>query len=133
MRQIVLLVILFLLSPYSAHAASMYLSPASLSLGAGQSGTFTVFVESASQAMNAVSGNISVDASGASVTSVSKTSSIVNFWASEPTFSGSTVSFEGVVLSPGYTGSAGKVISFTVRANCRHLSSTLPFRKRACK
>jgi len=108
----------FFLVPVITHAASIYMSPASLTLGEGQTGTFVVYVESASQAMNAVSGTLSVDTTGIALTGASKASSIVSFWASEPTpnTSAGTLSFEGVVTSPGYTGGAGRILSFTVRA-----------------
>ena len=105
---------LLLFLPLSADAASLYLSPASLTLTPGQVGTFTVYVESSAQAMNAVSGSIFVN--GATASGASKAGSIVSFWAAEPSAAGSQVSFEGVVLSPGYTGAAGKVLSFSVRA-----------------
>jgi hypothetical protein len=105
----------FLIVPFTASAASLYVSPASLTLTAGQTGTFTVYVESSSQAMNAVSTTITADP-GLSITSASKTGSIISFWATEPFVSGNSLSLEGVVLNPGYTGSAGKIASFTVRA-----------------
>lgn len=114
MKKLLFLAFLFLL-PFSVDAASLYLSPSTLTLTPGQIGTFTVYVESSAQAMNAVSGSVFV--SGATVSGASKTGSIVSFWAAEPSAVGSQVSFEGVVLSPGYTGAAGKVLSFSVRAS----------------
>lgn len=113
MKKVILLA-LFLLLPHTAQAASLYLSPSSITLSPNQTGTFTVYVESSSQAMNAASGSISID--GASVSGINKTGSIINFWAEEPTYFTNTISFEGVVLTPGYTGAAGKVLSFTIKA-----------------
>lgn len=113
MKKLLFLGLLFFL-PLSADAASLYLSPATLTLTPGQVGTFSVYVESSAQAMNAVSGSVVVN--GVTVSSVSKAGSIISFWAAEPSAAGTQVSFEGVVLSPGYTGAAGKVLSFSVRA-----------------
>ncbi len=114
MRHFILALVFVFCMPFSAHAASLYLSPASLTLSAGQTGTFSVYVESTGQAMNAVSGTVSVD-SGVTVGGASKAGSVISFWAAEPSAAGTTVSFEGVVLN-GYTGAAGKILSFTVRA-----------------
>jgi len=102
----------------AAEAATLYLSPSTGSYKIGQSFTVNVFVSSAEQAMNAAQGTISFPADKLSVASISKSGSIVSLWTQEPSFSAGTVSFEGIVLNPGFTGSAGKMISinFTTRA-----------------
>ena len=43
------------------------------------------------------------------MTSLSESSSVINFWATQPSFSNTdgTVHFEGVILSPGFTGGRG--------------------------
>jgi hypothetical protein len=70
--------------------------------------------------MNAASGVISFPSDKLEVTSLSKTGSIFNLWVEEPSFSNSngTVNFEGIVLNPGFTGAAGKIITanFKVKA-----------------
>ena len=112
---------LMLFSIYSvthASGASLYLSPSANSSKIGQSFTATVFVSSAEQAMNAAQGTISFPADKLSVVSLSKSGSVVSLWIQEPSFSNSsgTVSFEGIVLNPGFTGSAGKMISINFKA-----------------
>lgn len=112
---------LMLFSVYSvthASGASLYLSPSANSSKIGQSFTATVFVSSAEQAMNAAQGTISFPADKLSVVSLSKSGSVVSLWIQEPSFSNSsgTVSFEGIVLNPGFTGSAGKMISINFKA-----------------
>ncbi|MDF1497934.1 MAG: cohesin domain-containing protein [Patescibacteria group bacterium] len=111
---------LFYSSESLATGASLYLSPASGSYKIGQSFTVNVFVSSAEQAMNAAQGTILFPTDKLSVVSISKSGSVVNLWTQEPSFSNSarTVSFEGIVLNPGFTGSAGKMISinFTTKA-----------------
>lgn len=106
------------LLPHVSFAARISISPSVLNLSPGQTGTFYVTVNSTDQAMNAVSGTLTIPKDLLDVTGVSKTGSIISLWVAEPTFSQSagTVSFEGVVLNPGYTGASGRVIAVTVRA-----------------
>ena len=101
-----------------AVAASLSLSPQSGTYGVGQNFSVRVMVASADQALNAVSGQLSFDPATVRVISLSKSGSIISLWATEPSFSntGGTVSFEGVALDPGYTGSTGKVLTIQFRA-----------------
>ena len=98
-------------------AATMYPSPSSGSYDIGQTFTVTVYTSSADQALNAISGTLSFPTDKLEVTSLSKSGSVVSLWVQEPSFSNSSgkVSFEGIVLNPGYKGSAGKVISVGFR------------------
>lgn len=96
----------------------MYVSPGAAS--ATEGGLVTVFVNtsSADQALNAVSGQLSFPTDKLEVVSISKTGSLIAFWMPEPAFSNiaGTVSFDGVVPNPGYTGGAGRVLGVTFRA-----------------
>lgn len=108
-----------LVAPSAVRAASLFFSPAGGTYKVGQSFTVNVLVKSPDQAMNATDGVISFSDSGiVDVTSISKVGSIINLWVREPSFSNSsrTVSFEGVVLNPGYLGAGAKVISITFKA-----------------
>ena len=109
---------LFLSSESFASGASLYISPSAKSCQVGQSLTVAVFVSSEGQAMNAAQGIISFPADKLSVSSISKSGSVVSLWTQEPSFSNSagTVSFEGIVLNPGFIGSAGKIISINFKA-----------------
>jgi hypothetical protein len=51
------------------------------------------------------------------VVSISKTSSVLSLWVTEPTFSNSdgTVTFEGVVPNPGFLGTAGRIITINFK------------------
>ena len=100
-----------------AAGASLYISPSAKSYQVGQSFTVSVFVSSAEQAMNAAQGTISFPADKLSVTSISKSGSVVSLWTQEPSFSNGagTINFEGIVLNPGFTGSAGKMISINFK------------------
>ncbi len=101
----------------SVEAATIYPSPSSGSFDIGDSFSVVVFVESDDQAMNAVSGVLDFPSDKLEVTSVSKSNSVVNLWIQEPSFSNTagTVNFEGIVLNPGYIGSAGRVITINFR------------------
>lgn len=102
-------------SPAQA-AASLYFSPASGTYQAGQSVTVNVLL-STSEAANALSGTIAFDRNLMEVSSVSRSGSKVSFWVKDPSFSNSSgsVSFEGIIPNPGYTGSGGKIIGINFR------------------
>lgn len=114
------LAFIFVGIPFSAYAASasLYFSPASRSVDVGNTFTVAIYVSSPTESMNAAAGTISFPDDKLQVTSISKTGSLFSLWAQEPSFSNSagTVSFEGVVLNPGFTGNAGKILSVTFRA-----------------
>lgn len=97
--------------PFSALAATQYLAPAS----GNYTGSFStsVFVSSTDTAINAVSGRVTFPSDTLRVKSISKSGSIVSLWAAEPTAGNGFVSFEGVILNPGYTGSGGKILTVT--------------------
>jgi len=109
---------LFLVLPISSFAATLNFSPPSGSYGVGSTFSVNVNVESADQAMNAASGVVSFPWDKLEVISTSKQGSIFSLWPAEPSFSNSqgTVSFEGIVLNPGYTGASGKILTITFRA-----------------
>ncbi|MBI2037310.1 MAG: hypothetical protein HYT15_00030 [Candidatus Magasanikbacteria bacterium] len=100
----------------NASAATLYLSPNSGAKQVGKTFTISVYVSSADQAMNAASGEIDVPTDKLEVVSISKSGSIFSLWAQEPSFSAGSVRFEGVVLNPGFKGSSGKLVTFTLRA-----------------
>ena len=102
----------------TAQAASLYFSPSSGSYNVGQTFSVSVGVSSADQAMNAASVTISFPTNILEATAISKSGSILALWAQEPTFSNAsgTVSFEGIVFNPGYTGTSGKLITIQFKA-----------------
>ncbi len=106
------------LFPFAVSAATLTFSPISGTYSAGSQITVNVYVSSADQSMNAVSGAISFSTKYLSVSSVSKAYSIISLWTVDPTFSASagTVNFEGIVLNPGFIGSNGRIISITFTA-----------------
>ncbi len=114
-----ILSIFFLFTPFSPlSAASLFISPSQGSYVVGQTFTVSVYANSSDQSMNALSGIVSFPAEKLSLVSISKTGSIVSLWVQEPSFSNTrgTATFEGIVLNPGYVGTAGRIISLTFRA-----------------
>jgi hypothetical protein len=111
---------LFSFKAAGASAATLYLSPATGGYKAGQTFSAGVFVSSADQALNAVSGIINFPQDKLEVISLSKSGSLISLWVSEPGFfnSSGAVNFEGIVLNPGFTGSGGRIltINFKVKA-----------------
>lgn len=101
----------------SAEAATMQFSPATGNYNLGATFSVGVFVSSPTQAMNAASGVISFPTDKLEVISISKAGSIFNLWAQEPVFSNTsgTVSFEGIVFTPGFTGNNGRIITINFR------------------
>jgi hypothetical protein len=96
----------------SADGADLGLLLSPTSYVAGGSFTADVVVVSPAQAINAVSGVLSFPADKLEVTALIKDSSVVNLWVQEPFFSNTAgkVTFEGIILNPGFTGASGRVL-----------------------
>lgn len=109
-------------------AASITISPTSGSYVAGNNFTVTIQVSSIDQAMNAVQGVLLYPADKLSVVEFSKSGSIINLWVQEPFYNNGTgrLSFEGVALNPGFTGSAGRILRVTFRSKAEG-TATLSF------
>ncbi len=109
--------ILLLIFPWTAFAATMYPSPSSGSKTVGESFTVGVYVSSPDQPLNAVSGSLSFSTEQLEATSVTTGGSIIGLWVQTPTYSNTTgtVTFEGIVFNPGYTGSAGNLFTVTFK------------------
>lgn len=107
----------FFVAPSFLFADTLSFSPATGSYTSGRTFPVTVFVSSPSQAINALSGEISFPADKLQLVSISKTGSILTLWVQEPTFSNTagTVSFAGVVPNPGFTGSVGNLLTLNFK------------------
>lgn len=120
-------VMLFLIpSAYKAQAASMLVSPNSGNYNVGDTFSISVYTASTDQALNALSGRINYPSDKMTVVSVSKSSSIVNFWTIDPGEYASepgVVRFEGIVLNPGYKGSHGAIFNVTFKVKAQGSAS----------
>lgn len=113
---VVLLLIFLGFSPVFVKAASLSISPSSGTYEVGETITVRAMVTSDSP-LNAISGSILFPPSSFSVQSVSKSSSILNFWVTEPTSgkSSGVVRFEGVTLG-GFYDRTGTVVTVSLKA-----------------
>ena len=105
-----LLFVFFLPSP--AFAATLSISPSSVSVAVGQAVTVSVVVSSP-QAINAIASTLTFPADLLRVASISKSGSILSLWIEDPVFSNTagTVDFSGAVPNPGFTGNGARVVS----------------------
>lgn len=115
----------FLLPTFVAQAASLYFEPSNGSYTVDEGFTVGVYVSSPDQAINAASSIITFPADKLEITSLAKNNSIFSLWVQEPTFSNKlgTINFEGIILNPGFKGSAGKIIDLNFKVKSAGLSS----------
>lgn len=100
-----------------AVAATVDLTSSSLNYKVGDTIQIRVQVKS-DVSINAVSSKIYYSKENISLSSISKSGSIISLWAQEPKFSNAlgSADLEGVVLS-GYTGNSGNIVTLMFRAN----------------
>ncbi len=102
-----------------ADASSLFLNPSSGTYAVGSIIPVDVIVDTNGETINAISGTLVFPKALVVPTSVKKNDSIVTLWIQQPSISAETseVSFEGLVLNPGFSG-RGKVLTvyFEVRA-----------------
>lgn len=103
--------------PQAALAAKLLVVTPKQAYSVGETIQAVINVSSTDAAVNAFSGTMTFPKDMLQATAVSKTGSVVSVWAEEPTFSNAdgTVHFEGVAMNPGYSGSAGKIITVTFK------------------
>ena len=101
-----------------AGATNISFSPNSANYSADDTFSIEIEVTDNQVNINGVSGLVSFPTDILKVTSVSKSGSIISTWAEEPTYSNQegVVSFEGVILNPGFSVSSGKIITITFKA-----------------
>ena len=100
-----------------ASAATLYFSPSSGNFSVGNILTTSVLVNTQSQAINNSDAVINFPASLLEVVSVSKSGSVFSLWVEEPAFSNSagTITFNGGLPTPGFNGTAGKIVNIVFR------------------
>jgi hypothetical protein len=105
------------ISPTQAQAASVYFSPSSGQFKIGDSVTVNLYIDSAKDTIDALSGAVSFTQDTLQVASLSRSGSILNLWTQEPTFSNTngTINFKGTALKRGFNGSGGKVLAITFK------------------
>jgi len=78
----------------------------------------TVFlrIKATEESINAISGVVTFSENLLTPISVSKDASIINLWTGEPKITRGKISFEGVILNPGFNGSNGLVLKIIFEA-----------------
>lgn len=117
-------IVVLVFMPMVTHAASFFFSPSSLSKQVAQTFVVDVFVASADQSTNAVSGVISFPKQLVQVVSLSQSGSVISLWVQPPSFSNTdgTIRFEGISFNPGFTGTSGKLFSITLKGTAEGLA-----------
>ena len=126
--RIFLVVGLFCIHTAAIHAATLQFSPATATYNVGDTFSISATVTSTDQAINAVSSTVSFPKDKLQFISASKNSSLLTIWAEEPAYDASsgTISMEGVLPNPGFTGTQGKVVVLTFKAKAQG-TATLAF------
>lgn len=107
----------FIIGARTAEAAIIYFSPSSGNFGAGDLLTTSVVVNTQNKAINNADAVINFPSALLEVVSVNKSGSIFSLWVEEPAFSNSagTISFNGGLPTPGFNGTAGKLVNIVFR------------------
>lgn len=115
---LVVIVGIFLAFAPVANAALMNVVPSATSVTTGDLITARVVVNSQGVAINNAEAVLRYPKDVLNVISVSKSSSIFTLWVAEPGYSNSagTVSYNGGIPTPGFTGSNGTVLTITFLA-----------------
>ncbi len=113
--------------PLLSFAATLSFSGSTGTVGSTISVPILVSTEGG-ESLNAISLNIAFPTDTLTLTSVSKSPSVISLWAQEPVYSNAngTAALEGIVPNPGFSGSGGRVATllFTVK---RAGSATISF------
>ncbi len=111
----------------TAHAATLYIFPASSKVSVGNIVSARVFVSTGGRAINSADGTILFPSDMLDVLSISKSSSIFSLWVEEPSFSNGAgkITFDGGLPNPGYVGESGEIISITFRAKKQGAASII--------
>ena len=100
-------------------AAILILAPTTGEFFIGDTINIALFVNTLNQSINAVEGKITFPSDKLEIIGISKEDSIISLWAQEPVPSSNSVAFSGGLPSPGFIGTAGKImiISFKVKSD----------------
>ncbi|KKS24825.1 MAG: hypothetical protein A2736_02695 [Candidatus Yanofskybacteria bacterium RIFCSPHIGHO2_01_FULL_41_27] len=101
----------------NVQAATSYFSPSSGNFSVGNIFTVNVLVNTGGVAINNAEAVINFPSDLLEIVSVGKSGSIFSLWVEEPNFSNSAgvLSFNGGLPTPGFTGTAGKMLSTVFR------------------
>jgi hypothetical protein len=118
MKALLLLIVGLLLSPLPAFAASMSVSPASVSTQVGQTVSVSIVSDTQGKALNQGEAVLSFPKDMLEAVSASRTGSVFTLWVTEPTISNTagTITFNGGAPTPGFTSSKATLTTITFKA-----------------
>jgi hypothetical protein len=103
-------------SDISQTSASLRAVPPEGVIDVGDVVNLTLVVDSADQAMNAVAGTITYPSDQVEAVGISTSTSILEYWVQEPTMAASSsITFSGIVPTPGFTGSGGQILTVSFK------------------
>ncbi|HEY4486997.1 MAG TPA: hypothetical protein VJB70_04685 [Candidatus Paceibacterota bacterium] len=116
---------IFLFGCNSAYAASLQYSPSAGDFTVGNILNVSILVNTGGKAINNADAVVNFPASLLEVISISKSGSIFTLWVEEPAFSNSagTISFNGGLPTPGFNGTAGKLVGVVFRVRSPGVAS----------
>lgn len=110
-------VIIILCSSTTTYAdSSLFFTKSNATVSEGDQITVSVKVKATDQAINAVSGSILFPGDLLKTVSISRDNSILNIWTHDPNITRNKITFEGVILNPGYKGDGGSIFHITFEA-----------------
>jgi len=114
---LVFFVVFSIFNVSEANAANLYFSPSSGNFSVGNILSTSVFVNTQGESINDTDAIINFPADLLEVVSLSKSGSIFSLWVQEPSFSNSagTITFNGGLPTPGFDGTAGKIVNIVFR------------------
>lgn len=112
---VIIFVLIFLLAKRT-DAASLSIELSSTQVKVGDTVTATVYVNAGGEAVNNVEGEIAVPSDILYIQSVGTAGSVLNLWVEQPSYYQGSVSFNGGITNPGYSGSRGRVLIVSMKA-----------------
>lgn len=99
-----------------AQDASLFFGTPPKQVEVGDRFSLDVKVKSINQAINAVSALVVYPSDLLKIISISRDNTIMNFWTADPRFIKDKISFEGVIMNPGFLGNNGLIFKVTFEA-----------------
>jgi len=111
---VIFFIFLFLITPFFAKAATLYLMPPSQTIYQGSSFMIEIRLDSKSEEINTVEGNLNFPPELLEIVDFSKGGSILSFWAKEPFLERGEISFLGGI--PGGFRGEGSILKINFLA-----------------
>lgn len=115
-RYLFIILLSFFLPTVIFASSFLYFTEPPKNIEVGERFTVYLRLKATEEPINAISAVISFPNNLVKPISVSKEGSIINLWTGEPRISNDRISFEGVILNPGFSGSNGLLLKVNFEA-----------------